>query len=138
MTPLALVLLTCAILVRRHRRRARRAPEPSLEDAGAFHLGGEQLAELDIDAQSQADVEAAQDLARVDAEIDQFPDDDRAFDEGQNWVEALETSAVENGPEPELPLDELVDDEDVYRPPHASDARDLPVADRGSGGVRGL
>jgi hypothetical protein len=66
------------------------------------------------------------------------PDDDRAFDEGQNWVEALETSAVEYGPEPEHELDEIVDDLDVLRPPHPTDSRDRPIADHGSGGRRGL
>jgi hypothetical protein len=65
-------------------------------------------------------------------------DDDRAFDEGQNWLEALETSAIEYGAEPERELDEIVDDEDVLRPPHASDHRDTPIADHGSGGRRGL
>jgi hypothetical protein len=65
------------------------------------------------------------------------PDDDRAFDEGQNWLEALETSAIENGAEPGRELG-IIDDEDVLRPPHASDARDVPVADYGSGGRRGL
>jgi hypothetical protein len=68
----------------------------------------------------------------------EHPDDDRAFDEGQNWVEALETSATENGPEPEHALDDIVDDADLLRAPHASDRRDRPVADKGSGGVRGL
>ncbi|HET9623724.1 MAG TPA: hypothetical protein VFP84_20270 [Kofleriaceae bacterium] len=66
------------------------------------------------------------------------PDDDRAFDDGQNWIEALETSAVENGAEPERPLDDIVDDEDVLRAPHPSSRRDVPVADLGSGGRRGL
>jgi hypothetical protein len=66
------------------------------------------------------------------------PDDDRAFDEGQNWIEALETSAIENGAEPEIELDEIIDDEDVLSPPHASDTRDTPVADHGAGGSRGL
>jgi hypothetical protein len=65
------------------------------------------------------------------------PDDDRAFEEGQNWVEALETSAVENGPEPERELD-MIDGEDVLDPPRASATRDRPVADNGSGGRRGL
>ena len=65
-------------------------------------------------------------------------DDDRAFNEGQNWVEALEASAIENGPEPERELDDIVDDEDILDPPHASDTRDRPIADLGSGGRRGL
>jgi hypothetical protein len=68
----------------------------------------------------------------------EHPDDDRAFQEGQNWIEALETSAVENGPEPERELDAIVDDEDVLGPPHATARRDRPVADNGSGGRRGL
>ncbi len=68
----------------------------------------------------------------------EHPDDDRAFDSGQNWLEALETSAAELGPEPERGLDDVVDDEDVLQPPHPSDTRDRPVADYGSGGRTGL
>jgi len=66
------------------------------------------------------------------------PDDDAAMDTGQNWIEALETSAAENGPLPEQSLDSIVDDEDVYSPPHAGDSDDTPVADRGSGGPAGM
>lgn len=66
------------------------------------------------------------------------PDDDQAFGDGQNWLEALETSAIESGPEPERDLADIIDDEDVLAPPHASGARDIPVADHGSGGRRGL
>jgi hypothetical protein len=65
-------------------------------------------------------------------------DDDRAFADGQNWLEALETSAIENGADPEHELDDILDDRDVMRGPHASDTRDRPVADHGSGGRRGL
>jgi hypothetical protein len=68
----------------------------------------------------------------------EHPDDDQAFDAGENWLEALEASAVENGPEPERGLDDVVDDEDVLQPPHPSDTRDRPVADHGSGGRAGL
>jgi hypothetical protein len=66
------------------------------------------------------------------------PDDDRAFVDGQNWLEALETSAIENGAESERPLDDIVDDEDILRAPHHTSRRDTPVADLGSGGRRGL
>ena len=151
---------------------------------------------LDVDAQSQADVDAAQDLAGLESELEaepadeavneaeadvddvidlgiddlahrdagvratgatghrdagelygvhtpaaadrEHPDDDRAYAEGQNWLEALETSAIEGGAEPERELTDIIDDEDILRPPHASDARDTPVADHGAGGRRGL
>lgn len=66
------------------------------------------------------------------------PDDDQAFVEGQNWFEALETSAIENGAEPEQELADIVDDEDLLRAPHPSLGRDIPVADFGAGGRRGL
>jgi hypothetical protein len=66
------------------------------------------------------------------------PDSDQAFEAGQNWIEALETDAAQGGPEPEEGIDDVVDDEDVYDPPHASDTRDRPVADRGSGGSGGI
>jgi hypothetical protein len=65
-----------------------------------------------------------------------LPDDRAAFDEGENWIEALEATSVENGPEPEVAI-EAVDDEDVDAPPHPSDTRDTPVADRGAGGPAG-
>jgi hypothetical protein len=68
----------------------------------------------------------------------EHPDDDRAFDQGENWLESLAASAAENGPEPEQGLDDIVDDEDVLQPPHPSDTRDRPVADHGSGGRPGL
>ncbi|HEX7836081.1 MAG TPA: hypothetical protein VF469_01395 [Kofleriaceae bacterium] len=144
---------------------------------------------LDVDAQSLADAQAAQDLVELEsalesepdvviieaepgtveplvaleeqeAEIENrqrrgddgdlygghtspavdrsHPDDDRAFDEGQNWLEALEASAAENGPEPERELADIVDDEDVLHPPHAAPSRDTPIADHGAGGRRGL
>lgn len=144
-----------------------------------------QVTPLEVDVLSNEDIEAAQDLAGLEAEIEEIgeieeieeiareddaatelvevevvaasrdagdlygahtpvavdrelPDDDHANNEGQNWIEALETSAIENGAEPERELDAIVDDEDVLRPPHASHTRDTPVADLGSGGRRGL
>ncbi|TMQ13347.1 MAG: hypothetical protein E6J90_28730 [Deltaproteobacteria bacterium] len=151
-----------------------------------------QVMPLDVDALSRSDVEAAQDLAGLESELEgdgsgeggggaasagdevieltqrktvaeadvdprgrphdagdlygahtpvaadrAHPDDDRAFDDGQNWLEALAASAAENGSEPEHEI-EIVDDEDVLSPPHASDTRDRPVADHGAGGPRGL
>lgn len=60
-------------------------------------------------------------------------DDDHALDEGQNWIESLETRAVEGGPEPEHEI-EIVDDDDG----RSSDTKDRPVADFGSAGPRGL
>jgi hypothetical protein len=62
-------------------------------------------------------------------------DDDASFDDGQNWLESLETSSVEYGAEPETELD-VVDDMDAA--PHPTDTRDTPVADRGSGGPGGV
>jgi len=125
----------------------------SLADAEA----AEDLAELEIDIDETADrdpavilltdvvepgpVRDAGDLygAHTPAAVDRdHPDDDRAFAEGQNWLEALETSAVENGAEPERTLDEIIDNEDVLSPPHPAIRRDTPVADHGAGGRRGL
>jgi hypothetical protein len=122
--------------------------------------------EVELDTEADPDAETADEAAERDAEImsgvpvvepgrrgddgelygahtpaaadRDHPDDDQAFDDGQNWLEALETSAVESGPEPERDLADIVDDEDVLAPPHASGARDTPVADHGSGGRRGL
>ncbi len=92
-------------------------------------------AEADEGTRDSGDLYGVHTPRAVDRE---HPDDDHAFDEGQNWIEALETSAVENGPTPEQSLDDVIDDEDVLQPPHASDNRDVPVADRGSAGRGGL
>jgi hypothetical protein len=180
-TPFAVAVAGYALLRNRRKQRdARRAAhddfasDPRDPVQGFDEVSELQVMPLDVDALSQEDVEAAQDLAVLESDIDEttsaepddvielvdparlrdagelygvhtlpaldraHPDDDRAFDEGQNWVEALETSAIENGPEPERTLDAIVDDEDLLSPPHRSDMRDRPVADHGSGGRRGL
>lgn len=129
------------------------------------------VSELDYDAMSRADAEAASDLAALSSDLDErhgldavepirtnppqhvrdagelygvhtpiaadrdIPDGDASFDAGQNWIESLKTSATESGPEPEADVD-VEDDQDV--PPHPSDRRDIPVADRGSAGPRGV
>jgi hypothetical protein len=151
------------------------APDPD-DPVQAFDEAFElQVEPLDVDALSNEDVEAAQDLAGLEWEVDQIaqdddavidmvvfdvsgprdagdlygvhtpvavdpihPDGDRAAADGQTWLEALEASAIENGAAPGRALDDIVDDEDLMRPPHASDRRDRPVADFGSGGRRGL
>jgi hypothetical protein len=64
-----------------------------------------------------------------------LPNNDTSFNEGENWIEALEHTAAEDGPAPERELD-LMDTQD--EPPHHTDHRDIPVADRGSAGPRGL
>jgi len=95
-------------------------------------------AELVIDEQDTRDTGDLYGGPTPPAMDREHPDDDRAFEEGQNWVEALETSAVENGPMPEQDLSDVVDDEDVLEPPHPTDTRDIPVADRGAAGRGGL
>lgn len=151
------------------------APDPSdpvqrFDNAADFEVDA-----LEVDALSTEDMEAAQDLAVLEVDLDRIvgedeviqladiddvavvrdggdlygvhtpaavdrshPDNDQAFVEGQNWIEALETSAIENGAEPEQELADIADDEDLLRAPHPSISRDIPVADFGSGGRRGL
>ena len=125
----------------------------SLEDAEAMQdLAGlesevDEIASNDDAAVEMVDVEVAEtardagDLygAHTAPAVDrEHPDDDAAAAEGQTWIEALEASAIENGADPERELDDIVDDQDVLRPPHPADVRDTPVADHGSGGRRGL
>lgn len=139
------------------------APDPNDPVQGFDEVNDLEVAPLDVDALSSEDLEVAQDLARSEDVYDDLgelvrpddtgelygvhtpiatdrdhPDNDRAFEDGQNWIEALETSAVENGAEPGRPLDDIVDDEEILRTPHPSSRRDTPVADLGSGGRRGL
>jgi len=197
--PLALALAVRAIVRYRRLRRNRRAADryepfrvdlrdPVQRFAEAPELEATPLA---VDAVSQADIAAAEDLAILEEDVDEaaeldtariaqadadeaaltreaiaygdpddrahdrdagdlygahtpaaqdrdHPDDDRAFETGENWLEALAASAAENGPEPEHGLDDIVDDDDVLHPPHRSDTRDRPIADLGSGGRPGL
>lgn len=63
------------------------------------------------------------------------PEDDRAFEEGETWLEALQTDSVEYGAEAEHEIDVTDTADDA---PHPSDTRDVPVADKGSGGMRGV
>jgi hypothetical protein len=102
---------------------------------------GDLGADFDDDLALATEPRDAGDLygAHTPAAVDRVhPDDDHAMADGQSWLEALETSAIENGAEPERELDDLVDDEDLLRAPHPADRRDTPVADHGSGGRRGL
>jgi hypothetical protein len=64
-------------------------------------------------------------------------DDDEAQADGENWLEHLEASAAELGPEPERRLD-MTDESDRRAGPRRSATTDTPVADLGSGGPRGL
>jgi hypothetical protein len=196
--PLALALAVRTIVRFRRRARARRdagdrqrlRPDPTDPLQRFDETPDLEVAPLEVDALSIADVAAAEDLAMLEDSLDEaadrdtaviaqvgadetavisdavaydltepaperdagdlygahtppaqdreHPDDDRAFDQGENWLEALEASAAEHGPEPERGLDDVVDDEDVLQPPHPSDTRDRPVADLGSGGRPGL
>lgn len=70
----------------------------------------------------------------VDREL---PDEDRAADEGESWLEHLEASTAELGPEPERVVDPI-DESDLHAGHRKTDRRDTPVADLGSGGPRGL
>lgn len=70
----------------------------------------------------------------VDREL---PDDDEAQAEGENWLEHLQASATELGPEPERVLD-MADESDPHAGHHKTETRDTPVADRGAAGPRGL
>jgi hypothetical protein len=165
-TPLAVGLAVRALIRHRRTRAAHHAPQASPRRADAE--AAEDLAGLEVELETEAasaaetDDEAAERDSEIipgvpvvepgrrgdDAELygahtpaaadRDHPDDDQAFNDGQNWLEALATSAVESGPEPERDLTDIVDDEDVLAPPHASAARDTPVADHGSGGRRGL
>lgn len=66
-----------------------------------------------------------------------LPDSDRSFDDGETWLEHLETTSAELGAEPEHVLD-MSDDSDPRGGHHKSATSDTPVADHGSGGPRGL
>lgn len=140
------------VLHRARTRTARRArsargtvPPPDPQDpVQSLYSEDDPAVELDTPAETSLDtvnetVADTGDLYGIHtprAEDTTHPDDDQAMAAGQNWIEALETDAVEGGPLPEHEL-EIEDDAENDRPPHATDTRDIPVADRGSGGPAG-
>ncbi len=66
------------------------------------------------------------------------PDEDVAMEDGQNWLEALETDSIEDDPSPDKPLD-ISDDGDIdHSTLDLSGRDDVPVADRGAGGPGGI
>ena len=71
------------------------------------------------------------------AEHGTLPDDDESMSDGQTWLEALETSAIENGAVAGQELD-IIDDADLERGSHRSMRDDRPIADLGSAGPRGM
>jgi hypothetical protein len=135
-----------AALVLQQRQRGRRFTEsvpgdPEIEAAL-------DLASLDIDEPPLPEIDSSVDVADVARDtgdlygVHTIPavdrthlDNDASFDEGQNWLEALETDSVEFGAEPERPLDMS---DDLGAPGHKGDTKDTPVADRGAGGPGGL
>jgi hypothetical protein len=76
-------------------------------------------------------------IARADApergtgpELAQYAEADL----GENWLETLETDAIEGGPAAEVEVD-ATDDADRT---HGTESGDRPVADKGAGGPGGL
>jgi hypothetical protein len=134
------------------------------DEAGQMHietLGEDGFGELDLDAAPEPDVPASDAMSdpslldpidpierdrisgdlygvHVASAVDlDLPDDDQAQAEGENWLEHLEATSAELGPEPGRRLD-MTDESDRRGGPRRSATTDTPVADLGSGGPRGL
>jgi hypothetical protein len=142
-------------LVLRQRRKARPTDDLRVDPVQTIGIDDAELADLDVDAH---DRDAALDLAALElepltrdrdhgslfdahlpiVEAELVDDDDAAYSRGQNWVERLETKSIEDGGEPGREL--VIEDDydvDVTTSPRI-DTSDLPVADRGSAGPRGI
>jgi hypothetical protein len=109
--------------VRKHARRAAedRAPDdiPSsidlqpdprdlvqtLDEVQQFHVE-----ELGVDVNDNGYIKAEP--------LDEIPDNDKSFETGQHWLEALETITAENGPEPEHSI--VIDDDHSHDFQHGS------------------
>ena len=104
--------------------------DPSL---GADVAPGSELDEIEALVHDTGNLYGIQTQRASDREP---PTDQISGERGESWTEALEATSIENGPEPEAEL-EAIDDEDVDAPPHPTDTRDIPVADRGAGGPAG-
>lgn len=129
-----------AVFVKESRRRVPRSPaevipaDPEIEAAL-------DLASLDLEEEAALDVPEVVSLDALDwsAHDRSPPDDDEAMESGQNWLEALETEAIEDVSDLETPLT-ITDDVDVVHSAldMSSTDDDIPVADRGAGGPAGL
>ncbi len=138
-----------AALALQYRQRGQRRPSESIPADPEIEAALD-LAALDqeIDDSRFLEIDSSVDVAEVIHDTGDLygvhamgavnrdhPDNDRAMDEGQNWLEALEANAAEFGADLERPLD--MSDE-LSAPGHNSDSKDTPVADRGAGGPGGL
>jgi hypothetical protein len=124
-------------LVARVRRRARVPAAPAPSPPGASLRADLDEAEAAAGLVSIDDVEVlARDVGDLYGDTPPAGDRDAAAEEGASWLDALATSAIEQGAEPGRELAVLDDDDrDASRP---DDSRDIPVADRGAGGPAGV
>lgn len=104
--------------------------EPSVEDS--YELG----------AKDTGDLYGVRTPPANDRHIEKTPDLEEFLesDQGETWLETLAKAASEGGAEPEIDV-RIVDDSDEHidhRGHNATDHRDRPVADKGSGGPGGL
>lgn len=104
--------------------------EPAVEDS--FELG----------AKDTGDLYGVRTPPANDRRIEKTKDMEEFLesDQGETWLETLSKAASEGGAEPEVDV-RIVDDSDEHidhRGHNATDHRDRPVADKGSGGPGGL
>lgn len=129
---------------RRARARGTVPPPDPLDPVQELYSEADPAIELDTPAETTLD---AVDTSLADtgdlygvhmppAEDVTHPDNDQAMVSGQNWIEALQTDAIEGGAVPEYEVD-IAEDDEISRAGHASDTKDTPVADYGSGGRSG-
>jgi len=123
-----------ALLVRGGKKRGEARPTDGIpadpEVEAALDLQSLDVEDLDFVAPETVSMDAVEMYGAA------HPDEDVAMETGQNWLEALETDAVEDTSQPELPIG---DDNELD--PASFDARsreDIPVADRGAGGPSGI
>jgi hypothetical protein len=122
-----------------------------LDDSGDFQVEAQPDAEATEDREAaetepQPRVKDVGDLYGVhlppasDRDLDGAEDQESFRDStlGETFVEELITHATEGGPTEEHLID-VVDDSDADHPTHhATESRDRPVADKGSGGPGGV
>ena len=130
---ISLIVLAAAVGLAYSARRRRGEPARRAVPAGADL--GTTPDELDPTALGGVDDESEPFV--VTAAEPELPDVDLAFEEGETWLEHLEATSAEMGPGPGRPLD-MRDESERGRGRHKAATSDIPVADRGSGGPRGL
>jgi len=98
------------------------------------------VVEAEAEPKDTGDLYGVRTPKATDRRIEQTSDNEEYLesDEGETWLETLSKAASEGGTVPDEDVRPVDDSDPDFRTHSATDHRDRPVADKGSGGLGGL